>query len=220
MKCLSLVVLAMLVLTFSYIQNAETASKICHSCSSDYVPGTPVDGGKTLGDLALIAQDISDRDSIYMSDLSIYCDDFYSGKNAKKNIREVIIPSMKKFSPNKSINGFFIEAGCNPNNFVDAKAPIAHITAEAPNLKSDYLKILKEYFTETKEGHFFKEILNAKNTEGYTTLDYVHYMVKNKNYTKVSENDLNEYIKYLCDNKAEYSFFKEKKCNGKKVILK
>lgn len=222
MKALSLVIITMLLVTFSFSQNANAASKVCYSCAADYVPGNPVDGNKTLGALALLSEDmLSEKDSVFMSDLSIYCQDFHRGTDAEKTMKEKIIPDMKKYSPNKSIDGFFIEAGCNPLNIANAKSPIAHIAVESPTYRLEHLKIIKSYYQELKRPEFFEKIINAKNTRGYTTLDYVQLMLENKSYVKVVEKGMNEFIQYLCDNGAVYSIYKEKRqCDGKYVVVK
>lgn len=220
MKALSLVIFTMLLVTLS--QNAKAASKVCYSCAADYVPGNPVDGNKTLGALALLSEDmLSEKDSVFMSDLSIYCEDFHRGNDAEKTMKEKIIPDMKKYSPNKSIDGFFIEAGCNPRKFADAKSPIAHIAAESPTYRVEHLKVIKSHYLELNRPEFFGKIINAKNTKGYTTLDYVQHMLENKIYVKDVEKGMNEFIKYLCDNGAVYSVYKDKrKCDGQYVVVK
>ncbi len=222
MKVLSLVVLAALIVVNGPIQNAEAAvdiSEVCYTCAADYVPGNPVQGNKTLGDLALSSEQLlSARDSDFMSELDLHCMDFHRGTDAERTMNVKIIPEMIKHSPNGSIDGFFIEAGCKPRNFANANSPIAHIAAESPTYRIEHLQIIKKYYKDNNRPEVFIRIINAKNTTGYTTLDYVQHMLENKSYVKVVENGLNQFIRYLCDNGAVYSIYKERrKCDGQHV---
>ena len=216
-----LIFIAILALTIGYVQATENSSKVCYSCASDYIPGIPVVGGKTLGELALHSEDmLSKKDSVFVSDVSIYCEDFHRGDDAEKTMKEKIIPEMKKYSPNGSIDGFFIEAGCNPRKFANAKSPIAHIAAESPTYRVEHLKFIKKYYQEQNRPELFEKIINAKNTSGFTSLDYVQHMFENRIYVKDVEKGMNEFIKYLCDNEATYSIYKEKKkCDGKYLLI-
>ena len=217
MRLLSITIFAAAVLSINCVQGAEDSSKVCYSCATDYVPGNPVVAGKTLGELALHSEDmLSEKDSVFMSDVSIYCHDFHRGNDAEKTMKEKIIPEMKKYSPNGSIDGFFIEAGCNPLNIANAKSPISHIAAESPTYRLDHLIFIHDYYFELKRYEMFEKIINAKNTRGYTTLDYVQLMIENKSYVKVVEKGMNKFIQYLCNNGAVYSIYRDlKKCDGK-----
>lgn len=221
MRFLSISVFAAAVMSSNCVQGAENTSKVCYSCASDYVPGNPVVGNMTLGALALLSEDmLSDRDSVFMSDVSIYCEDFHRGTDAEKTMKEKIIPEMKKYSPNGSIDGFFVEAGCNPRKFANAKSPVSHIAAESPTYRLEHLKFIKNYYIELKRPDMFEKIINAKNTRGFTTLDYVQHMLENRIYVKVVEKGMNNFIQYLCDNGAVYSVYKDRmKCDGKYLLV-
>jgi hypothetical protein len=202
--------------TVNCVQGAEGASKVCFSCAPDYVPGRSVVGNKTLGELALISLNtLSDRDGDYMSDISIFCEDFHRGADPERVMREKIIPEMKKYSPNGAIDGFFIEAGCNPRKIGEAKSPMAHIAAESPTYRVEHLRVVKAYFDELRRPDVFEKIINAKNTKGLTTLDYVQHMLRNKIYVKEVEKGMNNFIQYLCENGAVYSIYRaEIRCDG------
>jgi len=201
---------------------AKDAGKICYSCSPDYTPGSPVSGNKSLSALALLSRDLlSRKDNLYLIDLDMICKEFYDEDDAEATLKKQTIPSMLEATPNQKIEGAFLEDGCIPRKIGGAFSPIAHLAAELPVGRLDHLKAIKNYFTSQGKTDFFKSIINAKNTLGYSTLDYVQYMIENRNYSKEYEVGINAFIKYLCDNGGEYSIYKSnKKCDGKLVVIK
>jgi hypothetical protein len=75
-----------------------------------------------------------------------------------------------------------------------------------------YLEMLKVYFESRGDFDSFKKVLNTKNTRGYTTLDYVKYCHDTLRFASVEEKGLNLYVKFLCENGAEYSLYNNATC--------
>ncbi len=204
-------------------QAAQAAGKICYSCSPDYVPGSPVSDNKSLSALTLLSSDLlSDKDALYLTDLSLICKEFYDDfENPGAVLKAKTIPDMKKYTPNQKIEVAFLEDGCTPGKIGQALAPIAHLAAEVPGTRLGHLKAIQDYFKEEGKLDFFKKVINAKNTTGYTTLDYVQYLNENGNYLKKYEAGINTFIQFLCDNGGEYSKYKSKvQCDGQKMAVK
>ncbi len=206
------------------LQAAQTAGKICYSCSPEYIPGSPVSGdNKSLSALVLFSRSLlSDKDVLYMTDLGLICSEFYDEEDdVKTTLVKQTIPDLKKYSPNQKIENSFLEDGCIPRKIGNALSPIAHLAAELPVTRLVHLQAIQSYFTEQGKPEFFKKVINAKNTTGYTTLDYVQYMNDTGVYSKQYESGINIFIQYLCNNGGEYSKYKStRKCDGQKMAVK
>ena len=203
---------------------AQSFKSICFSCAKEYIPGSPVGGSqKSLSYLVLFSRDLlSDTDVLYMTDLGLICSEFYDeDDDIKKMLLRKTIPDLMKYSPNKMLEKSFLEDGCIPRKIGNALSPIAHIAAEVPVSRMGHLQAIQSYFAGQGKPEFFKQIINAKNTRGYTTLDYLQFMNDENIYSKEFEDGINIFIRYLCDNGGEYAIFKPtKKCDGQRLIVK
>ncbi len=197
------------------------ASKDCYTCNPDYVPGSPVEGNQTLGQLSQISIALlSDADSTFMGNLYGFCMAFPGGVNGAKNLKRKVLVDMEKKPLNGKIDMYFLEAGCNPDNIGGTRSPLAHIAAEIPSDRLEHLEVLKKYFIEKKKVGLFTKMLNAKNTQGHTTLDYLNYLIENKKFTDTQVEASVEFKKYLCANGAVYSVYKNKSCNDEQIATK
>ena len=202
---------------------AQNFTNICFSCAEDYIPGSPVGGSqKSLSYLILFSRDLlSDTDVNYITGLDLICSEYYDEDNAKKALKKQLIPEMLKNNPGRKVEKSFLEDACIPRKIGAALSPIAHIAAEGPVSRLGHLKAIQSYFAEQGKPEFFKQIINAKNTRGYTTLDYLQFMNDENIYSKEFEDGINIFIRYLCDNGGEYAIFKPtKKCDGQRLIVK
>lgn len=189
------------------------ASKDCYTCNPDYVPGNPVEGNKTLGQLSQISIALlSDADGTFMGNLYGYCMAFPGGVRGAKTLRKRLISEMEKTAPNGKVDNYFLEAGCNPDNLGSARVPLAQIAAELPTDRLDHLEAVRKYFIETKKDGLFVKMLNAKNTEGHTTLDYLNYLVENRKFSQTQIDASVGFKNYLCSHGAVYSVYKNKSC--------
>ena len=62
------------------------------------------------------------------------------------------------------------------------------------------------------------KIVNAKNTRGYTVLDYLHYLNIEKKLILAEEKAVNDLYKFLCANEGVYSFY-PKKCTDEHIKI-
>ncbi len=79
-------------------------------------------------------------------------------------------------------------------------------------------KMLQNYFMSRNEAEKFTAAINAKNTRGLTTLDYIEYVYSTKRFAKMEEAGINRFTKYLCDNGAKYSVYR-KTCPAEYINL-
>lgn len=210
-QLIRLFLLSISLMTFSTVSFG--GNKDCYTCNPDYVPGSPVEGNKTLGQLSQISIALlSDADGTFMGNLYAYCMDFPGDIRGAKTLKKRVISEMEKNAPNGKIDSYFLEAGCNPDNLGSARVPLAQIAAELPSDRLEHLEVIKKYFIEKKKDGLFTKMLNAKNTQGHTTLDYLNYLLVNKKFDQTQIDASEKFKNYLCSHGAVYSHYKNKSC--------
>lgn len=55
-------------------------------------------------------------------------------------------------------------------------------------------------------------MVNAKNTNGETLLDYIETRKQEPNYARIMKDDLDKIISFACSHGAVYSAYPNKKC--------
>ena len=198
--------------------------KDCYTCNPDYVPGDPVDGNNTLGGIVLISYALlQGQDQQFMSDLSDYCRDFKAVHDkAHLSLKRKLIGEMEKtIGGNGDVSPYFIEAGCNPGAIAKTKSPMSHLASEVPEAYMKVMETVRKYFVDTKKPENYTKMLNAKNTQGHTTLDYVEWLLENKKYDKNDLAFLDQYKSYLCSHGAVYSVYNSSKsCSIQVAVVK
>jgi hypothetical protein len=185
------------------------------------VPNSRIEGNKTMGMLAQVSRDLlSKNDSNFMDNLSMFCMDFDGGEKGAKTFRKRVLNDMETIQPSVKVENYFLEAGCNPNKIGATRAPLAHLATEEATVFIAHLEVIRKYFVEKVQIGMFAKVLNAKNTKGHTTLDYLHYLLENKILTKKQINYSGEFINYLCAHGAEYSYYPDKACNSPSMVQK
>lgn len=218
-RLIRLVFLSLSIMIFSNVSSG--GSKDCYTCNPDYVPGNPVEGNKTLGQLAQVSMDLISRvDGDFMSNLYGFCIEFPGDIKGAKTLRKRVITEMEKKAVNGSIDLYFLEAGCNPGDIGRTLSPISHLVAEYPGSRLEHLEVLRKYFLEKKKDGLFVKMLNAKNTQGHTTLDYVQFLKDNGKYIESQKEAIENLINYLCTNGGKYSVYSSKSCSGLQMAVK
>jgi len=72
--------------------------------------------------------------------------------------------------------------------------------------------VVKKYFIEKNKDGLFTKMLNAKNTQGHTTLDYLAYLLENRKFIQSQIDASENFKKYLCANGAVYSVYRNQSC--------
>lgn len=128
-----------------------------------------------------------------------------------KEFRQKLINPMKKTMVNGNIDRYWLEPGCEPRHIGGTMSPIIHIAVENSTDRKQFIVFLQTIYEEQGDAATFKKIINAKNTQGQTTLDYIQYVDLKKRFIKAEEKGLNEFVRYLCDNGGTYAVY-DKKC--------
>lgn len=137
-----------------------------------------------------------------------YCITFEQLPNSYE-LKRKIIDSMNKssFGP----DSYFLNPGCDPQFVGATLMPMVHIVVEDSTNRLVLLKSLRTYYLEErKRPDLWFRVVNAKNTRGWTTLDYLEYVLReNKLAMPAEAKGVNSLRKFLCDNGGAYSLFKK-----------
>ena len=150
----------------------------------------------------------TEEDRSFYSHLFMYCSILEDPRNEKEFLKKMIIPMAEK-SFGSSPDRYWTEAGCEPRYIPETLSPIPHIIAENTTDRMQFMHYLKKIYVARNDLATFKKIINSKNTQGQTVLDYMHYVWSNDRYIEEEEPALNEFARYLCVNGAAYSFYKK-----------
>lgn len=113
------------------------------------------------------------------------------------------------------VDSYFLTASCQPAGYSEVvKSPISHIIADDPSKRENFLNIIWLYYSKKRNDPAkFVDMVNAKNTEGETLLDYIETMSRNGIYlSDGSKASVAKIISVACSHGAVYSAFPEKKC--------
>jgi hypothetical protein len=112
------------------------------------------------------------------------------------------------------VDEFFKTPACQPEGYSNVvKSPIAHIIADDPSKRVGFLDSIWLYYSKKrKDPAKFVEMVNAKNTEGETLLDYFETRKKEPIYARLAKEDIDKIVAVACSHGAVYSVYKDKKC--------
>lgn len=153
---------------------------------------------------------LTPEQATFYSNLNISCMTIFELRTQKDFNK--LINFMKSKTNDGDVTPFWTEFGCEPRYIARTEAPLAHLIAENSTDRMKFLEMLKKYYESLNDIESFKKIINAKNSRGYTTLDYIQYTYETKRYVTAEEPGLNLFIKFLCDSGAEFSFYPNKSC--------
>lgn len=102
----------------------------------------------------------------------------------------------------KLLEYYFVEAGANPDMMENQNfAPISHIIAESGDYGVVAFEAFREFLALKERPELYLRMINARNTAGLTTLDYIHH------FTRKYKFDRQAHIAYLCANGGVYSYY-------------
>jgi hypothetical protein len=130
-----------------------------------------------------------------------------------------VLDAMKKTG--YRLTDFWHAPGCTPNKIGGTDAPIAHLVAEETGGRLQFLRVLQRYFlTERNGSHAWLATLNAKNSRGFTLLDYIAYLkLENKYRRDEIEEEVIKLVKFVCDNGAVNAVYSNICMNGGTTFL-
>jgi hypothetical protein len=111
------------------------------------------------------------------------------------------------------VDRYWTEASCRPSRIGGTASPIIHLVAEEVGGRRQFIDLLYKYYQERKDNNAWLDVVNAKNTIGFTILDYIDWLDKSKGFMDEERDDMNDLIKFLCERGGKYSDAKHKKCH-------
>jgi hypothetical protein len=123
-----------------------------------------------------------------------------------------LIKTMISAAPDGNIIPFWTEFGCEPRYIARTEGTLVNLISENSTDRMKYLVMLKTYLESQGDMDSFKKIINTQNSRGYTPLDYIQYNHETQRFASVEEAGLNLFTKFLCENGAEFSLYKNKSC--------
>jgi hypothetical protein len=153
---------------------------------------------------------LTEEQQIFYSNLNIFCMTIPELRTQKDFNK--LMNKMTAATPDGNIVPFWTEFGCEPRYIAKTEAPLITLISENSTDRMKFLEMLKVYLESKGDTESFKKIINAKYSRGHTPLDYIQYVYENKRFHVAEEPGLNLYIKFLCDNGAEFSLYKDKSC--------
>nr|BDT28189.1 hypothetical protein BHI3_16550 [Bacteriovorax sp. HI3] len=197
----------------------KVLQKDCVTCTPDLAPGFPLTGNRSARAIAMVSDKaMSQEEQSFFIYLSAYCMTV-PGLRGEKDFNKKMLDSMKETAVNGNIDGYWQEAGCEPMYIAQTMSPLIHVIAENSTDRMQYMLYLKKYYTNKKDPGTFRKIINSKNSQGQTVLDYIQYAFNNRRFANIEEKGLNEFIKFLCENGAEYSKSPGKRCPAEYLTL-
>lgn len=195
---------------------ASASGEVCVSCgtpmASENSPETRKSSGMSATEIMREKHHGGTlEEQRFFSHLFMYCSIIEDHQNEKQFHKKMLAPMSEK-SFGSHPDRYWTEAGCEPRYIADTWSPIPHIIAENATDRMQFLVYLKKVYVARNDLATFKKIINSKNSQGQTVLDYIQYVWSTQRYIKEEEPALNAFAKYLCDNGAEYSTYKTKKC--------
>lgn len=125
-----------------------------------------------------------------------------------------LILEMEK-TPYQPVDDYFTSAACTPRGWGGGiKSPMAQAIADDPSGRTKMLETFWKYYSKKrKEPSKFLDLVNAKNTQGETLLDYIETMFQRGMYSsEESKESVQQIVKLACSRGAVYSKYKDKKC--------
>ena len=180
--------------------------KDCVECTYKKVVGAP-----DLGNLEKIAKVARTnlKDEEFIDYQLTFCMKFEQVNN-NYGFKKEILESMKKTQ--YTVDKFWTEPGCVPKRIGNTEVPLIHLTAEDARSRKLFLETLYKYYQERNENNQWIKIVNAKNTMGYTILDYIDYLNSSGTLRPDERKDINGLITFLCERGAVFSHASNKKC--------
>lgn len=197
----------------------KVLEKDCVSCSPDIAPGYPLTGNRSATAIAQVSNKaLTQEEKNFYSYLTIYCMTLPEIRG-ERDFKKRMIDAMAKTATDGNMDAYWTEPGCEPNYIANTSSPLIHIVAQNSTDRMQYMVYLQKYYTARNDFTTFRKILNAKNTQGQTVLDYIQHSFSGRRFARQEEPGLNEFIKFLCANGAEYAQNKDRKCPGEYLYL-
>jgi hypothetical protein len=136
----------------------------------------------------------------------------YSTPQTPREFRKKILDEMNGPDTVAYFDDFWKVPACEPRYIASTMSPLIHFVAENSTDRLFMLKELCKYYLEVrKRPDIWAAIVNVKNTEQQTSLDYMEYILIHKRNIPEELPGIADYIDFLCANGGVYAFY-QKKC--------
>ena len=203
-KIYSLVVLVSL-----FAVGVAVAKEDCVECNTG-VRGQPMSGNGNEKIMLALAK-TSKVDALPFSYIQeSYCRKF---TQTEINFMEPFMVSLEKAE--YPLNDILQKEGCQAEKYGEnVKSPLLHLIADDPNGKERFPEFIYNYFkNKIKNEEAWRQAINAKNSKGETTLDYIEYQKRKNSYKRdSSKQSIENIIAFMCSKGAVYTKYPETKC--------
>jgi hypothetical protein len=119
------------------------------------------------------------------------------------------------------IDYFLTNCQCNPEDIARTKSPLMHLVIESPCARANFPAIIYKYYAvKRKKPEMFLNIINAKDTQGNTYLDYIYNLYQRSKFnSEDGERCIKELISFACTHGGVYSKYKNE-CSCDKSYIK
>lgn len=107
-----------------------------------------------------------------------------------------------------------------PNNIGDVYVPVLHLALEVPSEREGYIRYLMEYYVGfRKKPDVWLDILNAKNTKGYTFLDYAEFLKQSNQVLASQQKSFSALVEFVSKEGGVYSRYRRDPNNPDRLVL-
>lgn len=104
------------------------------------------------------------------------------------------------------VDRFWTTAACRPNRTGGVVAPILHLVVEEVGGRRKFYDILRRYYVQTRaDSAQWLSVVNAKNSQGHTVLDFIDEMLARKELRSEEIDDVVLFARDLCAQGARHA---------------
>lgn len=155
--------------------------------------------------------------TIDLDGLHRYCID-YNKAGDHNTVKGLLINMEEKGYDPKTV---LSTPACMPTRISSKeRIPTIQLSAEDPTMLGGFPKEIYRYYEKKKKLSDWYEIMNTKNTQGMTFLDYVKYIYdKSKSYMDPgTKNDYLDMYQYVCTHGGEFAKYPGSNCQDIRIV--
>jgi hypothetical protein len=205
-KYYSIIIGTFIALNLVSTTHADESCKECTKKELDGIPKLPLQGLDKVAKAMDKEKNKEDPFAPYIGTLCIKYTQIIANELGQtiRDLKETPYP----------VEDYLQKAECKPEQVGGIKSPVIHLTAEAPCGRIEFPEIIHKYYTvKRKEPALWLKVINSKNTDGETYLDYIEKVRDHNLYnTTEAKECVNQLIRFACKTGAVYSKVKNISC--------